>query len=188
MHSHRSLYLNGYLLDLQNRHWILPIPPALVRFVRSLEHPLVLPSCTLPVPICLPSKACSTLTASLALVSKYGIPPFDWQKVMALFDDIILLFSSTSILLPSTTYLKYQLWDSLKGHHIRRGNFQDPEGSPESRIRLSNCPMCQNSLNCLRHRQVRSSRRPCKKQRPTTGTVPALQCPKALAWCERQSE
>ncbi len=52
---------------------------------------------------CQPSKACSTFTASLALVSKYGMPPFDWQKVMALFDEIILLFSSTSILLPRTT-------------------------------------------------------------------------------------
>jgi len=31
----------------------------------------------------LPSKACSTLIASFALVSKYGMPPLDWQKVMA---------------------------------------------------------------------------------------------------------
>jgi len=31
----------------------------------------------------LPSKACSTLIASFALVSKYGIPPLDWQNVMA---------------------------------------------------------------------------------------------------------
>lgn len=37
----------------------------------------------------LPSNACSTLMASLALVSKYGIPPFDWQKVMARFDEIL---------------------------------------------------------------------------------------------------
>jgi hypothetical protein len=35
-----------------------------------------------------PSKACSTLMASLALVSKYGMPPFDWQKVMARLDEI----------------------------------------------------------------------------------------------------
>lgn len=56
-----------------------------------------------------PSKACSTLIASLALVSKYGMPPFDWQKVMALFDDIILLFSSTSILLPNTTYATFSV-------------------------------------------------------------------------------
>jgi hypothetical protein len=58
--------------------------------------------------------------ASFALVSKYGIPPFDWQKVMARLDEIyrpcqqpcysvnastltILLLSSTSILLPMTT-------------------------------------------------------------------------------------
>lgn len=52
----------------------------------------------------LPSNACSTLTASLALVSKYGMLPLDWQKVMARFDEIIRLFSSTSILLPMTTY------------------------------------------------------------------------------------
>lgn len=51
----------------------------------------------------LPSNACSTLSASLALVSKYGRFPLDWQNVMARFDDIILLFSSTSILLPITT-------------------------------------------------------------------------------------
>lgn len=50
-----------------------------------------------------PSKAWSMLTASLALVSKYGISPFDWQNVKARFEDIILLFSSTSILFPSTT-------------------------------------------------------------------------------------
>jgi hypothetical protein len=35
-----------------------------------------------------PSKACSTLMASFALVSKYGIPPFDWQNVMARFEEI----------------------------------------------------------------------------------------------------
>lgn len=51
----------------------------------------------------IPSKACSTFTASLALVSKYGIPPFDWQKVIARFEEIMRLFSSTSILFPSTT-------------------------------------------------------------------------------------
>ena len=28
------------------------------------------------------------MIASLALVSKYGMPPFDWQKVMARFDEI----------------------------------------------------------------------------------------------------
>ena len=50
-----------------------------------------------------PSKACSTFKASLALVSKYGMLPFDWQKVMARFEEIIRLFSSTSILLPITT-------------------------------------------------------------------------------------
>lgn len=67
-----------------------------------------------------PSKACSTLMASLAEVSKYGIPPLDWQKVMARFVEIFhlsapilkppftsqhttLLLSSTSILLPNTT-------------------------------------------------------------------------------------
>lgn len=35
-----------------------------------------------------PSNACSTLIASFALVSKYGIAPLDWQKVMARFEDI----------------------------------------------------------------------------------------------------
>ncbi len=39
-----------------------------------------------------PSNACSTLIASFALVSKYGIPPLDWQKVMARFDDIYKLY------------------------------------------------------------------------------------------------
>lgn len=56
----------------------------------------------------LPSNACSTLTASLALVSKYGMFPLDWQKVMARFDEIIRLFSSTSILLPITTCVDNQ--------------------------------------------------------------------------------
>ena len=68
----------------------------------------------------IPSNACSTLTASLALVSKYGIPPFELQNVCARFEDTcsrcqrgcelrecwiltIRLLSSTSILLPSTT-------------------------------------------------------------------------------------
>ena len=37
---------------------------------------------------CIPSNACSTLMASFALVSKYGMPPFDWQKVMARFEEI----------------------------------------------------------------------------------------------------
>jgi hypothetical protein len=36
----------------------------------------------------LPSNACSTLIASFALVSKYGIPPLDWQKVMARLEEI----------------------------------------------------------------------------------------------------
>lgn len=35
-----------------------------------------------------PSKACSTLMASLALVSKYGISPLEWQKVAALLLEI----------------------------------------------------------------------------------------------------
>jgi len=38
-----------------------------------------------------PSKACSTLIASLALVSKYGMLPFDWQKVEALLEEIWIL-------------------------------------------------------------------------------------------------
>jgi hypothetical protein len=46
--------------------------------------------------------------ASLALVSKYGIFPLDWQYVDARFDEIIRLLSSTSILLPSTTYGEYK--------------------------------------------------------------------------------
>lgn len=50
-----------------------------------------------------PSKACSTLMASLALVSKYGTPPFDWQNVIARFVEITRLLSSTSILFPRTT-------------------------------------------------------------------------------------
>jgi hypothetical protein len=41
----------------------------------------------------LPSNACSTLIASFALVSKYGIPPFDWQKVMARLEEILNLIS-----------------------------------------------------------------------------------------------
>ena len=53
--------------------------------------------------ISIPSNACSTFTASFALVSKYGIPPFDWQNVIARFEDIMRLLSSTSILLPRTT-------------------------------------------------------------------------------------
>jgi hypothetical protein len=31
--------------------------------------------------------------ASFALVSKYGIPPLDWQKVMARFDEICAIVS-----------------------------------------------------------------------------------------------
>lgn len=37
------------------------------------------------------SKACSTFMASFALVSKYGIPPFDWQNAMARFEEIWVL-------------------------------------------------------------------------------------------------
>jgi hypothetical protein len=36
----------------------------------------------------IPSNACSTFIASFALVSKYGIPPLDWQKVIARLDEI----------------------------------------------------------------------------------------------------
>lgn len=32
--------------------------------------------------------------ASLALVSKYGIPPFDWQNVIARLDEICTLHES----------------------------------------------------------------------------------------------
>jgi hypothetical protein len=42
--------------------------------------------------------------ASLALVSKYGIPPLDWQNAWARFEGITRLPSSTSILFPITTY------------------------------------------------------------------------------------
>lgn len=38
-----------------------------------------------------PSKACSTFTASLALVSKYGIPPFELQKACARLDETCAL-------------------------------------------------------------------------------------------------
>lgn len=51
----------------------------------------------------IPSKACSTLMASLALVSKYGMFPLDWQYVEARFDEIIRLLSSMSTLFPNTT-------------------------------------------------------------------------------------
>jgi hypothetical protein len=36
----------------------------------------------------IPSNACSTFMASLALVSKYGIPPLDWQNAWARFEGI----------------------------------------------------------------------------------------------------
>ena len=76
-----------------------------------------------------PSNACSTLTASFALVSKYGIPPFDWQNAIALFDDIMRLFSSTSILLPSTTYLSISSsFIATLSEHIQKGNFLGREG------------------------------------------------------------
>jgi hypothetical protein len=32
--------------------------------------------------------------ASFALVSKYGMPPFDWQKAWARFDEIYILVSN----------------------------------------------------------------------------------------------
>ena len=38
-----------------------------------------------------PSNACSTLMASLALVSKYGMSPLEWQKVAALLLEIYRL-------------------------------------------------------------------------------------------------
>ena len=70
----------------------------------------------------LPSKACSTFTASLALVSKYGIPPFDWQKVIARFEEIMRLFSSTSILFPRTTlnYISPRLLLRSNSTHKRK--------------------------------------------------------------------
>jgi hypothetical protein len=37
------------------------------------------------------------LIASLALVSKYGMPPLDWQKVMARFDEICSTISKTRV-------------------------------------------------------------------------------------------
>ena len=52
-----------------------------------------------------PSKACSTPTASFALVSKYGIPPLDLQNAVARLGVTILLVSPTSILLPRTTFV-----------------------------------------------------------------------------------
>lgn len=60
-----------------------------------------------------PSNACSTLIASFALVSKYGICPLDWQKVMALFDDILTEVSFGNALrlskhLPLSCYLPRQ--------------------------------------------------------------------------------
>lgn len=109
--QHAQLACAAIILSIQvDIYWIRKVATKLLRFFlcqcipcdhyRSRQYRVLIDNSLL---IDLPSKACSTLTASLALVSKYGIPPFDWQKVMALFEDIIRLFSSTSILLPNTT-------------------------------------------------------------------------------------
>ncbi len=119
-----------------------------------------------------PSKACSTFTASLALVSKYGIPPFDWQNVIAFFEEIILLFSSTSILLPSTTFpILSVVFDTSQRMYPRKGNSQGLADWLVSGIRLSSYPECRNSSEYWRHRLVRSSRHLCRRQRPVTETV-----------------
>ena len=127
----------------------------------------------------LPSKACSTFKASLALVSKYGIPPFDWQKVMALFDDIILLFSSTSILFPSTTYSAALATTSIPpwAGNVRMGSFQGLEGLLVSGIRPSSCPEYRSFWNCSHRRPVHNSLRPDRRLRLETEIAPALQYP-----------
>ena len=62
-------------------------------------------------------KACSTLIASLALVSKYGISFLDWHQVWALLVDTARL--SRSILFPSTTNGKLS---GSRGLACRRNN------------------------------------------------------------------
>ena len=125
-----------------------------------------------------PSNACSTLIASFALVSKYGIWPFDWQKVIALFDDIcrsvnnfwlqtLTEWTNHSLaVLDINLIAKHNLWyhqrkafslDDLK--HLRMGNYQDLWEMPESRTHLANYQGYRNSLSCWHHTLTHSSRR-----------------------------
>lgn len=66
------------------------------------------------LPLDIPSKACSTFIASLALVSKYGMPPLDWQKAMARFPVICSTISTPYSRSPA----KSSAYHSLRLLHI----------------------------------------------------------------------
>jgi hypothetical protein len=52
--------------------------------------------------------------------------PFDWQKVMALLEEIILRLSSTSILLPRTTLAELACVEILEGNAHKWKAFRIP--------------------------------------------------------------
>jgi hypothetical protein len=105
--------------------------------------------------------------ASFALVSKYGIPPLDWQKVMARFDEICAIVSFGSkqahkenpyhsfALLNIDLVADYNLLESawatpgvISAKHIQKGSSPDPLGWLAQGTRPSNYPMYRNSSSC----------------------------------------
>jgi hypothetical protein len=143
--------------------------------------------------LCLPSNACSTFMASFALVSKYGIPPLDWQKAMARFDEIYaksvksLLCPPSSVDVPLSCSLPRQSCfrsqpvaismcptrHSQTGVFVRKEKSLGPWGLLVLRTRPSSCPESRNSWSCSHRRPAHSNQRRGKKQRLVTGSVPA---------------
>lgn len=148
--------------------------------------------------ISIPSKAWSTFTASFALVSKYGMPPRDWQYVIARFEDTwdtdqlkcrrhfltrawptMRLLSSTSTLFPRTTFLLsvYRfIWKSetiwLDKSDSQKENSQGPSGWPVLETRPANYQEYRNFSSYWRHIRAHNSRRHGRRQLLVTEIAP----------------
>ena len=59
------------------------------------------------------------------------MPPLDWQNVIARLEEIIRLFSSTSILFPRTTWPQSASGEVWVLGHMQMESFRGPEGSLE---------------------------------------------------------
>jgi hypothetical protein len=115
------------------------------------------------------------------------MPPFDWQKVIARFDEIIRLFSSTSILLPKTTCWRLMMARMIRpfganfqGESLRRGSSLGLEDWLALGTHPSSRPAYQSSLSYSRRIQEHSNLLLDRMRRLMIEIVPGLPYPKAI--------
>jgi hypothetical protein len=125
--------------------------------------------------------ACSTLMASFAEVSKYGMFPFDWHHVIARFcvtcgdgNDQCKVYTTTdsvrSLVSCSPRHQSYS-------PEQQKGSSPGHVGLLGSRIHLASCPMSRMISSCSHHIRVRSNLHPGKKPHQVIGIALDQQCP-----------